>query len=447
MTQSDNVEKKTTVTLQEGKGWKRTLEIEVSKETVDDEFETVYKKYQTLSKIPGFRKGKAPRPMVKLRFKEKIEEEVLETLVPKVYEDAVKENNLSPICLPVMKDIEFQEGSPLKFKAEFEIQPEVEAKDYIGLEVVKRVKEITDKDVETSLNYLREDFAELHPVEREAKLYDYLMVDLIKFQEGKEDKVANQQIFLDPHNMIKEFQEALVNAKAGEQKEFEVDYSTTFHNPKLAGKKVKYQIIVKDVKEKVLPEADDNFAKTVGKYSTLDELKSKIREGLIKKDSKDAEIEMRHYLRNEVVKHNQFEVPETLLNFYLDSIIQDVKKKYKIKDEKKIREQYTNIALAEIRWDFLLHQIAEKENIQVTKEDLDAWVTESEKIMRAQGVEADKLVEDPSNVKKIKEEILEKKTLGFLLKNAKIKEVPYIPEEMKKEGLGKGEPNSDNKTL
>jgi len=447
LTQSDNVEKKTTVTLQEGKGWKRTLEIEVSKETVDDEFETVYKKYQTLSKIPGFRKGKAPRPMVKLRFKEKIEEEVLETLVPKVYEDAVKENNLSPICLPVMKDIEFQEGSPLKFKAEFEIQPEVEAKDYIGLEVVKRVKEITDKDVETSLNYLREDFAELHPVEREAKLYDYLMVDLIKFQEGKEDKVANQQIFLDPHNMIKEFQEALVNAKAGEQKEFEVDYSTTFHNPKLAGKKVKYQIIVKDVKEKVLPEADDNFAKTVGKYSTLDELKSKIREGLIKKDSKDAEIEMRHYLRNEVVKHNQFEVPETLLNFYLDSIIQDVKKKYKIKDEKKIREQYTNIALAEIRWDFLLHQIAEKENIQVTKEDLDAWVTESEKIMRAQGVEADKLVEDPSNVKKIKEEILEKKTLGFLLKNAKIKEVPYIPEEMKKEGLGKGEPNSDNKTL
>ncbi len=447
MTGSNQEEKKATVTLQEGKGWKRTLEIEVPKETVDSEFETVYNKFQALSKIPGFRKGKAPMNMVKLRFQEKIEEEVLETLVPKAYEDAVKENNLSPICLPVVKDIEFKEGSPLKFKAEFEIQPEVEAKDYIGLEVVRRVKEISDKDVETSLNYLREDFAELHPVEREARLYDYLIVDLIKFQEGKEDKVENQQIFLDPHNMIKEFQEALVNAKAGEQKEFEVDYSTTFHNPKLAGKKVKYQIIVKDVKEKVLPEADDNFAKTMGKYNTLDELKSKIRQGLIKRDLKDAETEVKNDLINEVIKHNLFEVPETLLNFYLDSVLEDLKKKYNKVDEKKIREQYQAVALAAIRWDFLFHQIAEKENIQVTKEDLDAWVTESEKIMRAQGVEADKLVEDPSNVKKIKEEILEKKTLDFLLKNAKIKEVPYIPEEMKKEGLGKGEPNSDNKTV
>lgn len=447
MTQSDNVEKKAIVTIQEGKGWKRTLEIEVPKETVDSEFETVYNKFQTLSKIPGFRKGKAPMNMVKLRFQEKIEEEVLENLVPKAYEDAIKENHLSPICLPVVKDIEFKEGSPLKFKAEFEIQPEVEAKDYIGLEVVRRVKEISDKDVETSLNYLREDFAELHPVEREAKLHNYLIVDLIKFQEGKEDKVENQQVFLDPNNMIKEFQEALVSAKAGEQKEFDVDYSPTFHNPKLAGKKVKYRINVKEVKEKVLPEADDNFAKTVGKYATLDELKSKIREGLIQRDLKDAETEVKNDLISEVIKHNLFDVPETLLNFYLDSVIENLKKKYNKVDEKKTKEQYQPVALAEIRWDFLFHQIAKKENIQVTKEEMEAWCETNARVLRVKAEETKKALENPSEAKKIREDILEKKVVNFLLENAKVKEEPYIPEEMKKDGLSEVESNSDNKTM
>jgi trigger factor len=446
LTQSDNAEKKSTVTVQEGKGWKRTLEIEVPKETVDEEFASVYKKFQNLSKIPGFRKGKAPMHMVKLRFREKIEEEVLETLVPKAYKDAVKETNLSPICLPVVKDIEFEEGTPLRFKAEFEVQPVVEAKDYIGLEVVKRLKEITDGDVEKSLNYLRDDFSVLHPVEREAKFHDYLIIDIIKIENDKEEKAENQQIFLDPNNIIQEFREALINAKAGDKRDFEVDYPPTFHNKKLAGKKVRYDITIREIKEKVLPPVDDNFAKTVGKYNTVAELKDKIREGLIKRDLKDALTEVKNDLINEVIKHNQFEVPETLINFYLDSVIEDLKKKYKKVDEQKIREQYKNVAMAEIRWDFLLHQIAEKENIQVTQEDLDDWVKDSERIMRAQGVEARELVKIPSNVKRIKEEILEKKTLDFLLNHAKVKEEPYVPEERKKENPVPADENSDNKT-
>lgn len=250
MTGSNQEENKTSVTFLEGKGWKRTLEIEVPKETVDSEFESTFKKYKDLARIPGFRQGKAPLHLVKLHFKEKIEEEVLKSLVPKAYEDAIKEKNLSPICLPEVKDIQFAEGSVLKFKAEFEIQPEVEPKEYTGLEVVKRLKEITDEDVEKSLNYLREDFSELHPVEREAKLYDYLIADIVKIQDGKEEKAENQQIFLDPDNMIKEFKETLVNVKTGDKKEFDVNYPPAFRNQKLAGKKVRYQLTIKEIKKK-----------------------------------------------------------------------------------------------------------------------------------------------------------------------------------------------------
>jgi trigger factor len=433
LTQSNEQEKKTNVTLQEGKGWKRTLEIEIPKETVDEEFESTYKKYQALAKIPGFRKGKAPLHMVKLRYQDKISSEVLETLVPKAYEDAVKEAKLSPICLPVIKDVQFEEGTPLKFKAEFEIQPEVEAKDYLGLELVRRLKEISEKDIETSLNYLREDFAELHPVEREAQLQDSLIVDISKTQDGKEDKVANQQIFLDPHNMIKDFQQALVGAKAGELKEFEVDYKPDFHNKKLAGKKVKYRINVKEVKEKVLPQVNDEFAKTVGEYKNLEELKIKIKEGLIQRDMKDADTELKTDLINQVIKRNPFEVPDTLFNYYLDSVIEDLKKRYQKVDEKKVREEYHDVALAQIRWDFLFHRIAEKENIQVTKEEMENWCEQNAKAMRVTVEEAIKSLENPSFSKRIKEDLLERKTIDFLLKNAKIKEEAYVPPEPKKE--------------
>ena len=169
MSPSEKEEKKLTVDVREGKAWKRTLEIEVPKETVDEEFEAAYRKYQGQAKIPGFRKGKAPMNLVKLRYGEAIQKEVLETLVPRVYEDALKETDLSPISLPEVKEIQFKQGMPLKFQAEIEVKPEVDVKDYKGLEVVKRVKEITDNDLEQSLKYLREDLAQLQPVQRQAK--------------------------------------------------------------------------------------------------------------------------------------------------------------------------------------------------------------------------------------------------------------------------------------
>ncbi len=422
MNQSDNQEKKLTVAVRQGKGWKRTLEIEVPKEAVDEEFEAVYQKYKSLSKLPGFRKGKAPLHLVKLRYQKEIEEEVLESLVPKAYEDATKETNLSPICLPEVREIQFKEGTPLKFKAEIEIKPEVEVKDYTDLEVVKEVWQITDEEVERSLNYLREDFAELHPVQRPAKFHDYLVVDLVKYQEDKVDRLKNHQIFLDPHNMIKEFQEALVNAKAGEKKEFEVEYPTSFHNQKLAGRKVRYQITIKEVKEKVLPEANDAFAKTVGGYKNLGELKNKIKEGLVSKAQREAEAEVRNQLINQVIRRNAFEVPDTLLNFYMDSLIDDLRKKYKRVDERRIRKDYQDIAIDHIRWDLLFHQIAEKEKIKVSQEEIKAWVEDFAQDYRMRSEDVRKLLENPSQMKRIKEDILEKKVVDFLLRNAKIKE-------------------------
>ena len=422
MSSSEKEEKKLTVDVHQGKAWKRTLEIEVPKETVDEEFETTYRKYKSEAKVPGFRKGKAPLEMVKRRFKDAIRKDVLEALVPRTYEDALSETDLSPISMPEVKEIDFAEGKPLKFKAEIEVKPEVEVKDYTGLEVTKRVQEVTDNDVEQSLKYLREDLAQLQPVEREAKYYDHLIVDLTKEQQGNKEDVKNHELVLDPHNMIKEFQDALLKAKAGEEREFEVDYPADFHNKKLAGNKVGYKIIIKEIKEKILPEANDDFAKSVGKFETLDQLKEKIREGLLQKALRNAEMELKNELVNQVIRRNPFEVPDTLFDYYMEALTKDLKEKYKKVDEKKVREDYRDVAIGHIKWDFLFHQIAEKEKIEVTKEDMDAWVEHFARDYKMKPEDARKLVEQPSQIKKIREELLEKKVLDFLRKSAKIKE-------------------------
>lgn len=433
MTESDNDQKRLSVDVHEGKAWKRTLKIEVSKETVEEGFEAAYQKYRSEAKIPGFRKGKAPMDMVKRRFKDAIEKEVLETLVPQAYEDAISQTDLSPISLPRVKDIDFKEGAALKFKAEIEVKPQVEVKDYTGMEVTKQVVEITDREVDTSLNYLRDDFAELHPVQREAKLYDHMVVDLIKNQDGKEEKLQNHEIILDPHNMIKEFQEALVGAKAGENKEFEVTYPPDFHNKKLAGKKAQYKISIKEIKEKVLPEANDDFAKTVGKFQTLAALKEKIEEGLVKKAQRDAEIQLKNELVNQVIKRNPFEVPEALIDYYMESLISDLKNKYKKVDEAKVRKDYQETAIGHIKWDLLFHQITEKEKIKVTDEDIQAWIEAFARDYKMKPDETKKLLEKPQQFKRIKEELLEKKVLDFLRKSAKVSEeiIPsqVIPED------------------
>jgi trigger factor len=425
---SEKDEKRLIVDVKSGQGWKKTLEIEVPKETVEKEFEAAYRKYKDLAKIPGFRKGKAPMEMVKRRFRDAIQSDVLETLVPRAYEEAVEEAKLSPISMPRVTDIKFEPGAALKFKAEIEVKPEVEVKDYKGLQVTRRVKKITGEEVDKSLDRLREEFAELRPVEREAKFFDHLVVNLVKEQDGKKDKLQNHQIVLDPHNMIREFQDALIKVKSGDNREFEVDYPAEFHNKKLAGKKVRYEIDVKEVKEKVLPQADDEFAKTAGGFKSLDELRAKIEEGLSDKAAKDSEAELKNALVNQLLRRNPFEVPDALIEYYMETLIKDLKSKYKTVDEAKIRHDYHDIAVGHIKWDLLFHQIAEKEKIKVEQKQIDAWIEAFSRDYHMKLEDAKKLLENPSQIKRIKEDLLEKNVLDFLLENAQVKEEAFEPQ-------------------
>ena len=426
------------VNVTKDKAWKRVLEIEIPVEKVKGEFDSVYQEYQRKVRIPGFRKGKAPLEMIKSRYKEKVTKDVLDKLLPQAYQEAVKQSNLTPLTLPVLKEeIDFKEGVPLQFKVLIEVRPEIELKDYKELKLQKKVVQITEEHVQNALNYLQDKNAELHSVEREAKDGDFLIVDLEELSEGQvkaKKKTENQQIWLKKENLLTEFYRGLSGVKAGEEKEIEAIYPQDYFEKSLAGKIIKYKAKIKEVKEKILAQINDDFAKGLGEHKNLDELKKKIKEDLEKESQREAEKDLASQVIKQVVEKNSFEVPESLLNLYLDNVLEDFKKSYKNVDEAKLREQYKDLGLSRIRWEFLMHEIVKKEKIEVTKEDTDKWVENFAKANSLELKQAKEFIAQKRKIKDIKETILEEKVIDFIIKNSEVKdEIVKEPKEKKEE--------------
>ncbi len=414
---------KVNVTNQEG--WKRVLDIELPKDKVEAELDSAYKKYQSKAKIPGFRPGKAPLEVVKSHYKEQIFGDVLESLLVQGYQDALNQTQLQPIGTPVVKDIQFEPGLPLKFKAEVEIQPEITVKDYKGIALVKKIEEVKDEQVNQTIDYLREKNAELRPVERETKEKDVVIVDFEESypekQKVKKEKFENQMLELSEKTLLKDFLTNMIGLKLGEEKYFDITYPANYPNPRLASQKVSYKIRVKEIKEKILPFLNDDFAKSVGNFQTLLELRLKIRENIQKSMEQEAEKELKNQLAAKIVEKNDFTVPEVMINSYLDYVVQEVKRKHPEADEKEIREANRAAGLARIKWEFIFHQIAKQEKIQLEQSDLDQRIKQFASSYNLPEDQARQYLSSEKRIRDLKDSIIEEKVLDLLLKEAKIK--------------------------
>ena len=407
-------------------GWKRVLDIELPKDKVAAEFDSTYKKYQSKAKISGFRPGKAPLEVVKSHYKDQIFGDVLESLLVQGYQEALDQTQLRPIGSPVVKDIQFEPGLPLKFTAEVEVQPEITVKDYKAIPLVKKVEEVKDEQVDQTIEYLREKNAELRPVEREAREKDIVIVD---FEESyteknqiKKEKFENQMLELSEKTLLKDFLTNLAGLKIGEEKSFEITYPDSYPNPGLAGQKVSYKVKVKEIKEKILPFLNDDFAKSVGNFQTLLELRLKVRENIQKSLEQEAEKELKNQLAAKIVEKNDFTVPEVMLNSYLDYVVQEVKRRHPEADEKEIRERNKAGGLARIKWEFIFHQIAKQEKIQVNQTDIDERIKHFAQAYNLPEDQARQYLSSERRIRDVKDSIIEEKVLGFLLGEAKIKE-------------------------
>jgi len=367
---------------------KREIQVEIPAEEVTRETDTLVQKYQKLARLPGFRRGHVPASIIRQRFSEDIKSEVVDALVPRYFRQATDKQGLIPVSQPRVSDLHIHDGEPLRFKASFEVMPEVKVEGYKELRVDKPAVSVTDEDVEQELKSLQEQHATFTAVEgRPLADGDFAQVSLDgqpKDGEGKPVHMDDILVEIGGKGTMPEFTENLRGASAGDQRTFDVVYPQDFSDQRLAGKTFSYAVKVGAIKLKSLPELNDEFAKELGDFADLNEVRKKIREGMEAERTHEAEHQAKDKLVAELVKRNDFELPEALVDRQIDLRLErglralaaqgmkaeDIKKM----DLNRLRAGQREQALQEVKASLLLDKIAEEEKIEVSDAEIDREV-------------------------------------------------------------------------
>ena len=415
---------------------RREIAVEIPVEEVNRETASLIQKYQKLARIPGFRRGHVPASIIRQRFSEDLKSDVVEALVPRYFRKEADKQGLIPVSQPQVTDLQLKDNEPLRFKASFEVMPEIKVDGYKELRADKPEITVTDEEVQQSLDGVREQHATFTSVEGRALADgDYAQVSLDgkpkDAPENSEDKPVHMDevlVEIAGKNTMPEFTENLRGASPGDERVFEVTYAQDAQEQRLAGKTFTYTVKVQSIKQKTLPELDDQFATQLGEFKTLDEVRQRIREGMESERKHAAEHEAKDKLVAELVKRTEFEVPEALVDRQIDMRLErglralaaqgmkaeDIKKM----DLNRLRVGQREQALQEVKASLVLDKIAEEEKIEVSDEEIDreidALATQSKQTPEA--IRA-RLTRDGA-LDRIRNRIRSEKTLDFLYRQS-----------------------------
>ena len=364
---------------------KREIAVEVPADIVSQQTESVIQKLQKAARLPGFRRGKVPASVIRQRFAEEIKSEVVEALVPRWFRQEAEKQGLIPVSQPRVSDLHVELGEPLRFTATFEVLPEIEVAGYKELRVEKADTAVSEPEVDDSLNHLREQHATFLVVEdRPLQDGDFAQVSFEGRPQGAEAKPVNVDdvmVEIGGADTVPEFTDNLRAARPGEQRTFDVAYAADFSDQRLAGKTLSYTVSVKAIKQKQLPELDDAFAKELGTFASLEELRQKVRESLEHEKQHAAERASKEKIVDELVKQHEFEVPESLVEHQIDLRLErglralaaqgmrpeDMKRM----DFARLRAGQREAAVQEVKASLLLDRIAQAENIEVSDQEIE----------------------------------------------------------------------------
>ncbi len=406
----------------------REIQVEIPAEEVSRETEARIEKYRKLVRIPGFRRGHVPTSIIKQRFSQDIQNDVVDALVPKHFHKEAEKQGLIPVSQPRVTDLHVHDNAPLTFKASFEVMPEVKVEGYKELRADKPVITVTDEEVEESLKGLQEQRANFTAVEgRPLAEGDFAQASIDgqpKDGEGQPVHMDDVLVEIGGKNTMPEFTEHLSGASAGDERSFEVVYPADAADKRLAGKVFNYTAKVQSIKAKTLPALNDDFAKELGEFANLEEVRARIREGMEQERKHTAEHAAKDKLVVDLIKQNEFEVPESMVERQVDLRLErglralmaqgmkqeDVKKM----DMTRLRAGQRDQALQEVKASLLLEKIADREKIEVGDEEIDreieALATQSKQTPDA--IRA-RLTRDGA-LDRIRNRIRTEKTLDFL---------------------------------
>ena len=412
-----------------------TLEISVSAEKLEEGIMKSYLKNVKKFNIAGFRKGKAPRKIIERHYGEAVfYEDAINIICPDAYDEAVKEHNLEPVDRPDIDIVDIESGKGLVFKAVVTVKPEVALGQYKGIEAEKKEYNVTDEEVDKEIETIREKNARLVEVsDRPVKNGDITIIDFKGFVDDKQFEGGTSENFsleVGSGQFIPGFEEQMVGAELGKEIDVNVQFPKEYNSEELAGKPALFKVTVKEIKEKQLAELDDEFAKDVSEFDTLDELKEDIRK---KKEEQYKRLEKQQYedeVINKVVENATVDIPEVMVDAQVRIMLRDFDYqlryqglnleaylKYMNMDIEKLKESYRDTAKSRVKSQLVLEKVAEVEGIAAAEEDLNAEIEKTAKHYN-QDLEKFKKTLKEDEITYIKDGIVIQKAIDFLVDNS-----------------------------
>ena len=410
-------------------GCKHALEVEIPVEDVKSETGRVLEDLQKRVRFPGFRPGKAPASLILKNYSDDVRQRVLEKLIPKALQKEFENQNLRVVGTPNVSDVHFHDDQPVHFKAEFEVYPEFELKDYRGISVPYHDPEVSEEDLDKRIEDIRNEKATYVNIDpRPLQDGDFAVLSLESLA-GVQPRVQSDEMMLEigGEDSLEGFTENLRGMSPDEVKEFEVTYPEDYGQERLAGKVVKFRAKVKGVRKKELPELNDEFAQDLGDYRTMDELRTAVKKSLFDNRQEEAQREAKDKIVEQLVDALEFPVPDTFIDRQIENRVdqrlrtlagQGVDPKSLNLDWESIKEAQREPALREVKASLILSRIAERESIVATRDEVDKHV---ERIARQQREAFAPLrirLEKDGTLNRIASHIQTEKTLNFLFEHA-----------------------------
>jgi len=410
---------------------KKRLDIQIPKDVVAHEIASAYRDLGRKVHIRGFRPGKVPLDILKGYYGSGVKEEVSAKLIKDSYSQALDQTQINPVSNPfVEKKVDLKEGEDFEYSVTVEVKPDISVCEYKGLEVQRETQKITDGDIEKRLESLREMHGYLKGIEeiRPVREGDFVTIDFQAFVNGKplkKGRAENYQIEIGANKVLPELEKGLISLLPQEEKEITLNFPEEYQDPSLAGKEATFKLKVKEIREKILPNLDDAFARDIGDYSGLEDLKVKLRQEVEKGEERRIDSKLKYDFLSKIIEGTKFEAPEALIDQELQRMVNDTRHRLVSRGLDISGINLTNLqanmrgqAERRVREILILEKIAQQELIEINDEDVERGLKE---VATPLGQDLDTVREFYSKnnlMDSLKKQILEEKTLKFLLENA-----------------------------
>jgi trigger factor len=427
------------VTVEEQSSVKKTLHIEIPEDQITKEIDKAYAELKKRAKIKGFRPGKVPRGVLERYYGKEVNADVTSRLIQESFVEAIKEKDLKVIATPKIDPPELKAKEPYKYSAAIEIKPEIEDIDFKGLDLKKTLYSGSDKEVDTQLNMLQKNMAQNEKIEEDRPLADgdLAFIDYEGFKDGNPypdlQKTENYLITIGKGQVLKDFDDQIIGMKPGDQKDITVTFPEDYFNKDLANIEIDFTVSLNEIRKEILPDLDDELAKKMGNYETLEDLKAAIRQNLDSEYKKRAEQEINEQMFETLLEKTDFEVPESMIEFELEGIVKDAENYFSHHNVEmadagitrdKLSEQYRDLAVKQVKRHLILDKIINQEDLTLSDEDQDAGFQE---MSNSLGQPAEQIKahyqQNQEQLEHFKQALLEKQAISLIIENGTVEEV------------------------